>query len=194
MLTSFACESPLTGFGAGGFMTIHDPGRGGGGEAGNVVIDFFVEAPGREGTDRGEELVPIEVFFDDANAQVFNVGAASCGVPGTAAGIAEALGRFGTMPAEALIGPGVRYAREGVPVNRQQAFVLKILEPIYTRTAEVRAIYAPQGRILREGDVFRFPDLAGALERFASDGPGPFYSGEVGEAVADFVRARGGTL
>ena len=51
--------------------------------------------------------------------------------------------------------------------------MLKILEPIYTRTAEVRAIYAPRGADPGEGDVFRFPDLAAALERLAGEGPGP---------------------
>ena len=28
------------------------------------MIDFFVEAPGREGTERGAELIPIDVYFD----------------------------------------------------------------------------------------------------------------------------------
>ena len=194
VLTSFACESPLTGLGAGGFMTIHRPGGGRGGDPENVVVDFFVEAPGREGTERGEDLVPIEVFFDADNPQVFNVGPASCGVPGTAAGIALALDRYGTMPMEALCEPAARHAREGVAVNRQQAFVLQILEPIYTRTPEVREIYAPEGRILREGEVFRFPELGDALERLAADGPKPFYDGDVGRAVADFVLERGGTV
>ena len=158
VLASFALESPLTGFGAGGFMTVHTP------TGETELIDFFVDTPGREGTERGEELVPIDVYFDPSTPQVFNVGAASCGVPGTAAGLAHALARFGTMPPQELIHPAVEYAREGVPVNRQQAFVLKILEPIYTRTPEVREIYAPQGRILREGETFRFLDLADALE------------------------------
>jgi gamma-glutamyltranspeptidase/glutathione hydrolase len=194
VLTSFACESPLTGLGAGGFMTIHRPSGGGEGAAENVVVDFFVEAPGREGTDRGEELVPIDVFFDPDNPQVFNVGPASCGVPGTAAGIALALERYGTVPMEALCEPAARHARDGVAVNRQQAFVLQILEPIYTRTPEVRAIYAPEGRILREGEVFRFPELGDALDRLGTEGPAPFYEGEVGRAVSDFVRERGGTV
>ena len=143
-------------------MIVHTPARD------TVLIDFFVEAPGREGTERGEELVPIDVHFDESTTQVFNVGAASCGVPGTAAGLAAALERFGTMPMEALIGPAVRYAREGAPINRQQAFVLSILAPIYTRLPECREIYAPEGRILGEGDAFRFPDLAeraGAVRR-----------------------------
>jgi gamma-glutamyltranspeptidase/glutathione hydrolase len=188
VLTSFALESPLTGFGAGGFMMVHTP------EGETDLVDFFVDAPGREGTERGDELVPIDVYFDPSTPQVFNVGAASCGVPGTAAGLARTLERFGTLPMDALIRPGARYAREGAPVNRQQAFVLEILAPIYTRTPETREIYAPEGRILREGEVFRFPELADALERFAADGPDPFYSGEIGQAVADFVRERGGTL
>ncbi len=186
-LASFAVESPLTGLGAGGFMVVHR------GEE-SVLFDFFVEAPGREGAERGEELVPIDVHFDEATAQVFHVGAASCGVPGTAAGLAAALERFGTMPMGALIGPAVHHAREGAPINRQQAFVLKILEPIYTRLPECRAIYAPQGRILGEGEAFRFPDLASALERLAAEGPAPFYEGELGRAVADFVTDRGGIV
>ena len=188
VLTSFAVESPLTGFGAGGFMTVHTP------EGETELVDFFVDAPGREGTERGDELVPIDVYFDPSTPQVFNVGAASCGVPGTAAGLAHVLGRFGTMPMSSLIAPGVRYAREGAPLNRQQAFVFEILAPIYTRTPEVREIYAPEGRILREGEVFRFPDLGDALERFAAEGAEPFYRGDIGQAVADFVRQRGGTL
>ena len=188
VLASFALESPLTGFGAGGFMMVHTP-------AGETeMVDFFVDAPGREGTERGEELVPIDVYFDPSTPQVFNVGAASCGVPGTAAGLAHALARFGTMPKEALIHPAVEYARDGAPVNRQQAFVLEILAPIYTRTPEAREIYAPEGRILREGEIFRFPELGDALERFASEGAEPFYQGEIAHKVADFVRERGGTL
>ena len=43
VLASFAAESPLTGFGAGGFMLVHRDGPGGGE---STLIDFFVEAPG----------------------------------------------------------------------------------------------------------------------------------------------------
>jgi len=79
VLASFAVESPLTGFGAGGFMMVS-----GGEEA--TLIDFFVAAPGRDGVERGAELVPVPVHFDADTVQTFYVGPASCGVPGTAAG------------------------------------------------------------------------------------------------------------
>jgi gamma-glutamyltranspeptidase/glutathione hydrolase len=186
VLTSFAVESPLTGFGAGGFMLVHTGSE-------NSLIDFFVEAPGRDGVERDAELVPVPVFFDET-PQTFNVGAASCGVPGTAAGLALALERFGSASMGDLIDPGARHAREGAPLNAQQAYILKILEPILTSTDQARALYAPAGRMLREGELFRFADLADALERFAAEGPDPFYSGQTGRAVADWVRERGGTL
>src|SRR5204863_5420427 len=72
VLASFVAEGPLTGFGAGGFMLVHDPGSA------DVLLDFFVEVPGRTGGQRRAELVPIPVYFSPESPQVFNVGAASC--------------------------------------------------------------------------------------------------------------------
>ncbi len=188
VLTSFVTESPLTGLGAGGFMLVHDPGR----EA--VLLDFFVEVPGRTVGERRSELVPIPVYFSPDAPQVFNVGAASCGVPGTAAGLAVALKRFGSAPLAELVREPSRLAREGVEVNAQQAFIFEILEPILTHQAEGAAIYAPEGRILREGELFRFAELADALERYGAEGPDPFYRGEIARRLSDWVVERGGTL
>ncbi|HEU4907207.1 MAG TPA: gamma-glutamyltransferase, partial [Solirubrobacterales bacterium] len=187
VLASFAVESPLTGFGAGGFMMVS---RG----AETTLIDFFVAAPGKDGIERGEELVPVPVHFDEETVQTFYVGPASCGVPGTAAGLEQALMRFGTAAAADLVGAGVRLAREGAPINAIQAYILEILWPIHERLAGTRELYAPQGRPLGEGDVFRFPDLAEALERFGAEGAAPFYSGEVAAALSGFVATHGGTL
>ena len=187
VLASFAVESPLTGFGAGGHMMVHQ-GRE------TTLIDFFVAAPGQDGIERGAELVPVPVRFDAETTQTFFVGPASCGVPGTAAGLAHALERFGTRPLSELVGPGVRLAREGAPINRGQAYILDILAPIHDRMPGTRELYAPQGRPLGEGDVFRFPELAEALERYGAEGAEPFYRGEVAAAIADFVVARGGLI
>jgi gamma-glutamyltranspeptidase/glutathione hydrolase len=187
VLTSFAVESPLTGLGAGGFMLVHT----GSGES--TLVDFFVQAPGLGGLERGTDLVPTEVLFDET-PQIFNVGAASCGVPGTPSGLAHALERFGSVPMEELVKPAIRLAWDGVTLNAQQAYIFHILEPILTRFEECRKLYAPHGTILREGEVFRFPALAGALERYGADGPAPFYSGEVGQTIADHVAGLGGTL
>jgi gamma-glutamyltranspeptidase / glutathione hydrolase len=188
VLASFAVESPLTGFGAGGFMMVHED------TADPVLIDFFVAAPGRDGTERRADLVPVPVHFDAETIQTFYVGPASCGVPGTAAGLEQALQRHGSVPLADLVGPGVRFAREGAPVNAEQAYILDILAPIHARLEGTRELYAPGGKPLREGDEFRFPELAEALERFGAEGAEPFYRGDVAAALSDFVLEHGGTL
>jgi gamma-glutamyltranspeptidase/glutathione hydrolase len=187
VLTSFAVESPLTGFGAGGFMIVHR------GEE-TLLIDFFVAAPGKDGTERGIELAPVPVHFDAETVQTFYVGPASCGVPGTAAGLELALRRFGSASLSELIAPGVRLAREGAPVNAEQAYILNILWPIHERLPGTRELYAPEGPPLGRGDVFRFAELADALERFGAEGAEPFYRGEVAAALSGFVGEHGGTL
>src|SRR6202012_4666303 len=70
VLASFAVESPLTGLGAGGYMVVHH-------DAATTLLDFFVAAPGLDGTPRTAELDPIEVVFDPATVQTFHVGAVS---------------------------------------------------------------------------------------------------------------------
>jgi gamma-glutamyltranspeptidase/glutathione hydrolase len=187
VLASFAVESPLTGFGAGGFMMVH------GGEE-TVLLDFFVAAPGLDGVERGAELVAVPVHFDAETVQTFYVGPASCGVPGTAIGLECALKRFGSVPLGDLVPAAIQLAREGAPVNAEQAYILNILEPIHERLEGTRELYAPGGRPLREGDVFRFPELAEALERFAAEGADPFYRGEVATAISEFTTTHGGII
>ena len=148
VLASFAVESPLTGLGAGGFMTVHAGGE-------TTLLDFFVAAPGLDGVPRTAELAPVDVVFDAETVQTFYVGPVSCGVPGTPAGLVEALRRFGSMPLAELVKPAIRLAREGAPVNHEQAYILKILAPIQERLPGTRELYAPQGRTLREGETFR---------------------------------------
>ena len=187
VLASVTAESPLTGLGAGGHMLVHRPGEE------PVLLDFFVAAPGLDGSRRSSELVPVEVDFGGV-VQVFNVGAASCGVPGVPSGLAEAASRFGSMPLVELVRPGVKLAREGLIVNRQQAYLFSILAPILTREPMGASIYAPQGGPLAEGETVSFGALAATLERFGDEGPEPFYRGDLAAKMSAAVRAGGGYL
>ncbi len=197
MLAAFAAEPLLTGLGAGGYMLVV-PGQdalwpaAAGAEP--VVLDFFVEVPGR-GADHAQraELVPVDVSFGDA-VQLFNVGAASVGTYGMPHGICTASERFGRVPLSELAAPAAALARAGVPLNPQQAYVVEILGGIVTLTPEVAAVYAPGGRVLREGDRVCQPDLADALERLAAEGPWPFYEGDVAAAVAALMAEHGGLV
>jgi len=196
MLAAFAAEPLLTGLGAGGYMLVV-PGDGasmwpGGGDP--VLLDFFVEVPGRGADDSlRAELVPVDVNFGDA-VQLFNVGAASVGTYGMAHGICTASERFGRVPLAELAAPAAALARAGVPLNAQQAYVVEILGGIVTLTPEVAAVYAPEGRVLREGEPVCQPDLAESIERLAAEGARPFYEGDVAESVAALMAEQGGLV
>ena len=188
MLTSFVAEPMLTGLGAGGYMLVAAPGTD------PVLLDFFVSAPGH-GADleRRAPLVPVDVSFGDA-VQVFNIGASSCGVYGTPAGICVAAERFGTLPLADLVAPAAALARDGVTVNAEQAYVYEILVPIFSSTPEARAVLMPEGRVPRAGDVMHDPAQAETLERLGAEGAAPFYDGDIGAAICDRVCELGGTL
>jgi gamma-glutamyltranspeptidase/glutathione hydrolase len=187
MLTSFVTESLLTGLGAGGYMLV----AGAGTEP--VLLDFFVQAPTRIGDGSEAELHGIDVSFGDA-AQVFHIGPASCGVYGTPAGACEAVRRWGTVPLEDLAAPAARLAREGLLLNAGQAYIAKILTALLTSTPECAALWAPAGRVLREGEMLVNPELADALLRLAHEGAEPFYRGDIADTVCDWLAARGGSL
>jgi len=193
MLTSFAAEQLLTGLGAGGYMLV----AGGGEEP--TLLDFFVEAPADRGSSALEEGPPaaelraVDVSFGDA-AQVFHIGPASCGVYGTPAGVCEAVRRWGSVPLEELAAPAARSAREGAELNAGQAYIAKILADLLTSTPECAALWAPEGHVLKEGELLRNPELGDALLRLGREGAEPFYRGDIAATVCDWLRVRGGAL
>jgi gamma-glutamyltranspeptidase/glutathione hydrolase len=197
MLTSFAAEQLLTGLGAGGYMLV----AGAGEEP--TLLDFFVEAPTdrrlarpEDGAEEGPppaELRPVDVSFGDA-VQVFHIGPASCGVYGTPAGVCEAVRRWGSVPLADLAAPAAALAREGVMLNAGQAYIAKILADLLASTPECAALWAPQGHVLKEGELLRNPELGDALDRLGEEGAEPFYRGDIAAAVCGWLRARGGAL
>jgi gamma-glutamyltranspeptidase / glutathione hydrolase len=189
MFMSFVAEPMLTGLGAGGYMLVASPNEE------PVLLDFFVEAPGRglAADAPHAPLLAVDVDFGDA-VQVFNIGAAAAGPYGTIAGAAEAARRFARLPLADLVAPAAATARRGVRVNEQQAYLFQILSPITDATPEARAHFMPAGRPARVGEIHRDPALADALERLAAEGPAPFYTGDVAAAVCDWIADRGGLL
>jgi gamma-glutamyltranspeptidase / glutathione hydrolase len=186
MLAALTCEPLLTGLGAGGYMLVVTDG------APPVLLDFFVEAPGRDGA-RAAELLPVEVSFGDA-VQIFHVGPASAGTYGFPAGVCEASRRFGTIPLTELAAPAARLARDGVTLSPEQAYIVEILGPTVLSTPECAALFAPEGRLLGAGDRFRQPEVGDAIERLGSDGSDPFYTGDIGAAISTWLRDRGGLV
>src|SRR5436309_11004250 len=130
VLMSWVCEPLLTGPGAGGFMLVHTPS----GE--NVLLDFFVAAPGKGSDREGGELMAFDVAFTDEAIQTFHAGPASCGVYGTPKGICDALERYGTIPLADLAAWPAQLAREGHEIGLIPGYLVRILSPILLSTDE----------------------------------------------------------
>lgn len=187
MLTSFVAEPLLTGLGAGGYMLVA------GGDWKPALLDFFVEAPARAKDGSAAALQAIDVSFGDA-AQVFHIGPASCGVYGTPAGICQAMALWGTMKLCELTQPAAKLASQGVVLNAEQAYVAEILSELLLSSEECASLWAPNGRVLAEGEVLRNPDLCQALTRLGQEGAQPFYRGDIAKATSDWLSARGGSV
>ena len=152
-------EPTLTSLAGGGFLLARTPA----GE--EVLFDFFVDTPGRgrRADDRDLDFEEVMVQFSGA-AQGFNVGLGSVAVPGCLAGWLHAHRRLGRVELEVVTAPARRLAAQGVEVNEQQGYVLRILEPILTRSPESADLAAPDGRLLAPGDRYLNPALAAFLE------------------------------
>ena len=165
-LVSWVAESPLTGPGSGGFMLVHRAR-----DRSTRVYDFFVAVPGL-GLDNRDlsDMDRVDVDFSGGSTQVFHIGAASCAVPGAALGLEEAHRSFGSLPWRDLFQPAIELARNGVELNKGQAYLHAILDLILRHTPESREVYERNGERLVAEDTLIQKDLAATLELIAEQG------------------------
>jgi gamma-glutamyltranspeptidase/glutathione hydrolase len=189
-LVSWVAESPLTGPGSGGFMLVHRAR-----DRSTRVYDFFVAVPGLGLEDRAlSDMDRVDVDFSGGSTQVFHIGAASCAVPGAALGLEDAHRSFGSLPWRDLFQPAIELARNGVELNKGQAYLHAILDLILRHTPESRKVYERNGERLVAEDTLIQKDLAATLELIADKGGRVLYEGDLADAISEHVRANGGRI
>src|SRR5580765_7394067 len=145
-LASCVAETVMTGFLGGGHAIYWDA------AAGRArLLDCFCAAP----SGSGGELLELQVPFGEELVH-YAVGAASCAVPGVPAGLDALWLEHGRLPWRELCRPALRLAREGVAMPPAHVACLTMLEPVMTMREGAR-IYAPEGRILRDGEILDQP-------------------------------------
>lgn len=190
---SFVAEAGLANIGGGGIAQVYDP------ETGTTsVYDFFSNMPGLGGNEvslQGPtfDFRKITIDFGDAT-QAFYIGRASVAVPGVVAGLCKMAQDLGKLPLMSLLEPVIEMARKGVILSENHAYILSLLRPILTDTAEVARLYAPDGDFVQAGDRVRFPAFADTLEALGRKGADLFYSGALARAILDDQGKNGGLL
>jgi gamma-glutamyltranspeptidase / glutathione hydrolase len=186
-LASCVAETVMTGLLGGGHAIYFDAETG---TARN--LDCFCAVPGLGRDERPAKLLELDVPFGEELVH-YAVGPASCAVPGLPGGL-EALWReHGRLPWRDLCAPALKLAREGVPMPPAHVACLEMLEPVMTMREGAR-IYAPQGRLLRPGEVLEQPGLVQALELVAEEGATSAYAGSIGESLLSLLEEREGLV
>lgn len=115
-------------------------------------------------------------------------------IPTLPRGMAALHARYGRLPWRSVVSPSERLARLGFQVSRAFAKELaRAADPLY-REPSVRAVFAPNGRLLGEGQKLIQPDLAGTLGQIRAGGAGVVYSGRLARRILEGVHEAGGTL
>src|SRR6185369_17479820 len=172
--------------GGGGFMVIHSAERGQ-----DIAIDYRETAPA---------AITQDVFLgpdgkpDPAKSRDSALG---IGVPGTVAGLALALEKFGSgnFTLADILKPTIALARDGYVVADDTADTLSDMYRRMSRWPNSAKTFAKaDGSPLRDGDTLVQGDLAAVLSAIAEQGPRGFYEGPVAEKIVKAVRDAGGIM
>lgn len=168
----------------GGFMLIH---LGKTGET--IAIDY-------------REMAPLAATFDmylnnknEVNKKLSQFSYKSVGVPGTVAGMAYVLEKYGSLSLKEVIAPAIKLAEEGIIVNKDIEYTLtKGKERLQLWPETARIYYKPDGSVYPVGERMVFKDLAWSLKEISEHGPSAFYEGAIAEKLVEDMKKHGGLI
>jgi hypothetical protein len=167
-----------SGIGGGGFLTIRLPPNSSHSSSEVYTIDFREVAP--EGSNS-------TMFESNPLSSMF--GGLSVAVPSEIRGLAEMHKRWGKLPWKQLVEPSAKLARGwkvGPELDRRiqvRLFYRTLfgrlrngqMYSVLMTLPDWRPIFAPKGKLLREGDLISRDALARTLQTIAEEGPEAFY-------------------
>lgn len=102
--------------------------------------------------------------------------------------------RHGKLPWAKLFEPAIGVARNGFPANSDLAGFIQSA-PWMLNDTNWSESYAPQGKLLKEGEMVYKCKLADTLERIAQEGPDVFYKDScIADNIVKAAQAAGGIL
>ncbi|HLP17655.1 MAG TPA: gamma-glutamyltransferase [Bacteroidota bacterium] len=166
--------------GGGGFMVIRMA------DGKTAAIDYREKAPAASTR---------SMYLDSAGnfrPELSTVGHLAVGVPGSVAGLLEALERYGTMKRAQVMTPALRLAEEGFPLSRELAHGMQSMIPSFSKFPASMKSFTRHGLPYKEGEMWKQPELARTLEAIATNGRDGFYRGRVADLlVAEMKRGHG---
>src|SRR4051812_17054340 len=168
--------------GGGGFMMIHlADGR-------DVAVDYRESAPAAASRDM--YLGPDGNLLKGAGGSI--VGWRASGVPGSVAGFALALEKYGSgkLTWAEVCEPARRLAADGYVLSQTAAARLKRATNL-GQFSESKRVYQNNGAFWKAGELLKMPDLAATFARLQKNGPREFYEGETAQKIAGAMKQNG---
>lgn len=166
-----------SGIGGGGFLLVRDS------NGTSETLDFREVAP----------LASNKTMFVK-NPELARFGGLSVGVPGEVLGMEIAHKKYGKLPWKRLFEPSIKLSREGFKVPHELANRLSMFKEIIINNKQYSAIYAPNGKLLGEGDLLIRKNYSDTLESIANNGSYVFYNGYIAESLVNFIGESGGIM
>jgi gamma-glutamyltranspeptidase/glutathione hydrolase len=128
-------------------------------------------------------------------------GAVSVSTPGAVDAWWNLHQRYGKLKWAELFEPAIHLATSGVPVPQIIGYYIQRNMAAFVHpgsgveeTANALHTWAPSGKVVGEGDVFRNPDLARTYKMIAEGGRDAFYNGPIADTIEKYFKRIGGWL
>lgn len=170
-----------SGIGGGGFALIRDS------DGQYQALDFRESAPAAASQD---------MYKNQKEKSIY--GGLAVGVPSEVIGLETMHKQRGVLPWKTVMQGAIRVARDGFIVSKDLVYKLdgemRSGGTYLVEQPEWAEDFAPNGTLVREGDLMTRKRYANTLERIANEGSSAFYEGEIAEDMVSHVQKMGGIM
>jgi len=113
-------------------------------------------------------------------------------VPGCVEGWFQLHKKFGKLPMSEILAPAIKYAEDGFPLSELIAWYWRKSVKQFADYKNFQETYAPDGKLLQKGDIFKNPNLANTYRLLAKKGRDVYYKGEIAKTIVAYSKRVGG--
>ena len=133
-----------------------------------------------------------EVFKQRGLKKIPERGPLPWTVPGCVDGWFELHKKFGKLPMPIILGPAIDYAENGFPLSELISYYWQRSVSMFKEYENFQKLYAPGGKLLDKGDIFKNPELGATYRLLAKTGRDAYYNGEIANKIVAYSEKSGG--
>ena len=133
--------------------------------------------------------------YDHITAPKAKYGYPTVGIPGVVAGLDKALKSYGSLPRATVMGPAIKYAKEGTLILPGEVFRRKwVVNQLNEFEGTRRHFLKKDGTVHDPWEITKQEDLAKVLQAISDEGATLFYKGWIAERMVEDIQRNGGVL